>query len=279
MLVVTCYGSCRTLDRGVSFLCSGRLLSLDAAHGTSQASPAILDFPQQHHPLTAQPPSHNQGQSSHVSTAPSARLRPWGHMCCPLLFLWLRLSQLQPWRLHLQSAGPSPPCQQTRAVSSGPLGLLLSLLFPYSELSLLCPSRCPEPNPPGPSSPPPAMMKHIRSPAASMAKSNAGAQCHVTQEQHWVVMTPTFLKCSLTSETPLLFSSVLGCIVFPQIYIHWEFQNEVLFGYRVFVGVISHIKTGSYWSRLGVNPTTGILTGRGNTLREKAKGRQGRAWS
>lgn len=56
-----------------------------------------------------------------------------------------------------------------------------------------------------------ALTKLVTSPVAYMAKLMPKAQSHVTQEQHVVAVTPTFLNsCSLTSENHLLIPSILG---------------------------------------------------------------------
>ena len=50
----------------------------------------------------------------------------------------------------------------------------------------------------------------------------------------------------------------------PQIYIHPEPQKVTLFGSKVFADVINQIKVRSFWIRVGPNPMTDILIGRGN---------------
>lgn len=98
------------------------------------------------------------------------------------------------------------------------------------------------------------------------------------QEGHLVAITPTLKPCSLISDSHPLPPAILGCGVPPAPlgYIHWEPQNEVLLGSRVFVGVTGSAKMRWHSHRLGINPMTGVLPERGSTHtpREQPVGRQ-----
>lgn len=144
-MAVTCYSSHRRLARWhlPSVPCFRLTLNSGCSPGLPPAKPRLP------RPSSTALSADGRLLRAHVSAAPSACLYPLGHVHCPLLFLWVVPSELQPWRMHLQGTRPSPEWTQGRRLAVDPAlscQVSRSVGLPHQCLGVwgpLSPASCP----------------------------------------------------------------------------------------------------------------------------------------